>query len=112
ADKQAFTGAAGDQVDRVVDAVDELVGRYPEAGKYTSGAILWLQYRGCRRATSPIWTTSLLGFRTLCLRCIGARHRCTGTLPRRTPRTKRASGLLRRTPKPLRCFVIRRRIRR
>ena len=26
ADKQAFTGAAGDQVDRVVDAVDELVG--------------------------------------------------------------------------------------
>ena len=40
ADKQAFTGAAGDQVDRVVDAVDELVGRYPEAAKYTSGAIL------------------------------------------------------------------------
>jgi hypothetical protein len=24
----------------VVDAVDELVGRYPEAAKYTSGAIL------------------------------------------------------------------------
>jgi adenylosuccinate lyase len=40
ADKQAFTGAAGDQVDRVVDAVDDLVGRYPEAAKYTSGAIL------------------------------------------------------------------------
>ncbi|MBW8711291.1 MAG: adenylosuccinate lyase [Mycobacterium sp.] len=40
ADKQAFTGAAGDQVDRVVDAVDELVGRYPEAAKYTSDAIL------------------------------------------------------------------------
>ncbi len=40
ADKQAFTGAAGDQVDRVVNAVDELVGRYPEAAKYTSGAIL------------------------------------------------------------------------
>jgi len=40
ADKRAFTGAAGDQVDRVVDAVDELVGRYPEAAKYTSGAIL------------------------------------------------------------------------
>jgi adenylosuccinate lyase len=39
-DKQAFTGAAGDQVDRVVDAVDELVGSYPEAAKYTSGAIL------------------------------------------------------------------------
>ena len=33
-------GAAGDQVDRVVDAVDDLVGRYPEAAKYTSGAIL------------------------------------------------------------------------
>jgi adenylosuccinate lyase len=40
ADKQAFTGAAGDQVDRVVDAVDDLLGRYPEAAKYTSGAIL------------------------------------------------------------------------
>jgi adenylosuccinate lyase len=40
ADKQAFTGAAGDQVDRVVDAVDELVSRYPEAAKYTSDAIL------------------------------------------------------------------------
>lgn len=40
ADKQAFSGAAGDQVDRVVQAVDELVGRYPEAAKYTSGAIL------------------------------------------------------------------------
>jgi adenylosuccinate lyase len=40
ADKQAFTGAAGDQVDRVVEAVDELVSRYPEAAKYTSGAIL------------------------------------------------------------------------
>jgi adenylosuccinate lyase len=40
ADKQAFTGAAGDQVDRVVDVVEELVGRYPEAAKYTSGAIL------------------------------------------------------------------------
>ncbi|HYR13460.1 MAG TPA: adenylosuccinate lyase [Mycobacterium sp.] len=40
ADKEAFTGAAGDQVDRVVDAVDDLLGRYPEAAKYTSGAIL------------------------------------------------------------------------
>jgi adenylosuccinate lyase len=40
ADRRAFTGAAGDQVDRVVDQVDELVGRYPEAAKYTSGAIL------------------------------------------------------------------------
>jgi adenylosuccinate lyase len=40
ADKQAFTGAAGSQVDAVVAAVDELVSRYPEAAKYTSGAIL------------------------------------------------------------------------
>lgn len=39
-DKQAFTGAAGDQVDGVVAAVGELVSRYPEAAKYTSGAIL------------------------------------------------------------------------
>jgi adenylosuccinate lyase len=40
ADKQAFTGAAGNQVDTVAAAVDELVSRYPEAAKYTSGAIL------------------------------------------------------------------------
>ena len=40
ADKQAFTGAAGDQIDRVVAAVDDLLGRYPDAAKYTSGAIL------------------------------------------------------------------------
>ena len=40
ADKQAFTGAAGSQVDAVAAAVDELVSRYPEAAKYTSGAIL------------------------------------------------------------------------
>jgi adenylosuccinate lyase len=39
-DKQAFTGAAGAQVDAVVATVDELVSRYPEAAKYTSGAIL------------------------------------------------------------------------
>jgi adenylosuccinate lyase len=40
ADRRAFTGAAGDQVDEVITAVDELVGRYPEAAKYTPGAIL------------------------------------------------------------------------
>lgn len=40
ADTRSFTGAAGDQVDHVVAAVDELVGRYPEAAKYTPGAIL------------------------------------------------------------------------
>jgi adenylosuccinate lyase len=40
AHKQAFTGAAGSQIDAVAAAVDELVSRYPEAAKYTSGAIL------------------------------------------------------------------------
>jgi adenylosuccinate lyase len=40
ADKEAFTGAAGSQVDGVVSAVEDLVGRYPEEAKYTSGAIL------------------------------------------------------------------------
>ena len=40
ADEEAFTGAAGSQVDGVVAAVDELVSRYPEAAQYTSGAIL------------------------------------------------------------------------
>lgn len=40
ADRNAFTGAAADQVDEVVAMVDKLVGRYPEAAKYTPGAIL------------------------------------------------------------------------
>jgi adenylosuccinate lyase len=40
ADKKAFTGAAGDQVDEVVAMVDALVSRYPGAAKYTPGAIL------------------------------------------------------------------------
>ena len=40
ADKQVFTGAAADQVDRVVAQVDDLVARFPDAAKYTSGAIL------------------------------------------------------------------------
>jgi adenylosuccinate lyase len=40
ADRRAFTGAAGDQVDSVVAAVTELVNRYPEAAKYSPGAIL------------------------------------------------------------------------
>ncbi|MCB0929586.1 MAG: adenylosuccinate lyase [Mycolicibacterium insubricum] len=40
ADKAAFTGAAGDQVDRVAVAVAELVTRYPDAAGYTPGAIL------------------------------------------------------------------------
>jgi adenylosuccinate lyase len=40
ADKRSFTGAAADQVDQVVAQVDELVRRYPDAAKYTPGAIL------------------------------------------------------------------------
>jgi adenylosuccinate lyase len=40
ADRQAFTGAAGSQVDQVIAAVDELVSAYPDAAKYTPGAIL------------------------------------------------------------------------
>jgi adenylosuccinate lyase len=39
-DKKAFIGAAGDQVDEVIAKVDALVGRYPNAAKYTPGAIL------------------------------------------------------------------------
>ena len=35
-----FTGAAGDQVDEVVAAVDALVARYPDAATYRPGAIL------------------------------------------------------------------------
>lgn len=40
ADKKAFADAAGDQVDDVVAMVDALVSRYPDAAKYTPGAIL------------------------------------------------------------------------
>ncbi|CAN5506529.1 adenylosuccinate lyase [soil metagenome] len=40
ADRAAFTGAAGDQVDQVVSAVSDLVREYPEAAKYQPGAIL------------------------------------------------------------------------
>jgi adenylosuccinate lyase len=40
ADKPAFIGAAGDQVDAVASAVDALVARYPDAAKYTPGTIL------------------------------------------------------------------------
>jgi adenylosuccinate lyase len=40
ADKAAFIGAAGAQIDAVVAAVEELVSRYPDAAKYTSDAIL------------------------------------------------------------------------
>jgi adenylosuccinate lyase len=40
ADREAFIGAASDQVDAVVAEVDALVTRYPDAAKYTPGAIL------------------------------------------------------------------------
>ena len=40
ADRKAFIGAAGDQVDAVIGEVDALVARYPDAAKYTPGAIL------------------------------------------------------------------------
>ena len=40
ADKQSFTGAAGDQVDTVVAAVGELVRAHPDAAEYAPGAIL------------------------------------------------------------------------
>ncbi|MEB3019448.1 adenylosuccinate lyase [[Mycobacterium] crassicus] len=40
ADRQAFTGAAADQVDRVFAAVQELLERYPTAAGYVPGAIL------------------------------------------------------------------------
>ncbi len=40
ADRRSFTGAAGDQVDRVVAAVGELVNGDPEAAGYVPGTIL------------------------------------------------------------------------
>ena len=40
ADRAVFSGAAGAQVDGVAAAVEQLVSQYPEAAKYTSGAIL------------------------------------------------------------------------
>jgi adenylosuccinate lyase len=40
ADKEAFTGAAGSQVDDIVAAVEAIVAMDPEAAKYAPGAIL------------------------------------------------------------------------
>ncbi len=40
ADKRSFTGAAADQVDRVVAAAGELTERHPDAARYAPGAIL------------------------------------------------------------------------
>ena len=108
ADKQAFTGAAGDQVDRVVDAVDELVGRYPEAAKYTLGCDPVTSVSGLSEIDFTDLDNFAAGFPHSLFR--GASARGAGVLARcrrRTPPTERASGLLRRTPKPLRCFVIR-----
>jgi len=39
-EQEVRIGAAGDQVDAVVAGVDALVARYPDAAKYTPGAIL------------------------------------------------------------------------
>ena len=40
ADTESFTGAAASQVDRVIAEVGDLVDFYPEAARYTPGAIL------------------------------------------------------------------------
>ncbi|MBB1024450.1 hypothetical protein G6019_08400, partial [Dietzia sp. DQ12-76] len=40
ADRAAFIGAAGDQVDAVAARVEALVARNPEAAGYTPGSIL------------------------------------------------------------------------
>jgi len=40
ADRSAFTGAAGAQIQAVVSAVDELVARYPAAAAYGPSPIL------------------------------------------------------------------------
>ncbi|SHZ02396.1 adenylosuccinate lyase [Mycobacteroides abscessus subsp. abscessus] len=40
ADRASFTGAAADQVDRVVAAVEALAAEYPDAAVYSPGAIL------------------------------------------------------------------------
>lgn len=40
ADRASFTGAAADQVDRVVAAVEELAAEHPDAAVYSPGAIL------------------------------------------------------------------------
>ena len=40
ANRQAFTGAAGSQVDAIVAAVHDVVSRYPQAAKYTPGEIV------------------------------------------------------------------------
>lgn len=40
AHRQAFTGAAGSQVDAIVAAVHDVVSRYPQAAKYTPGEIV------------------------------------------------------------------------
>ena len=40
ADTESFTGAAASQVDRVIAEVADAVKSYPEAARYTPGAIL------------------------------------------------------------------------
>ena len=87
--RQAFTGAAGDQVDAVVAAVDELVGRYPEAAKYTLGRHPVTRWR---RSTSPIWTTSPTASRTTLFDAAPARG--AGVLARADRAHARRRGLL------------------
>jgi adenylosuccinate lyase len=40
ADTESFTGASASQVDRVIAEVGDVVDSYPEAARYTPGAIL------------------------------------------------------------------------
>ncbi len=110
ADKQAFTGAAGDQVDGVVAAVDELVEPLSGGGQVHLG-------RHPVTSLAEVDFTDLDNFadgfpHDAVRRCIAARRRCTGTSRPRTRPTARASGRSRRMRKPLRCCVIRRPIRR
>ncbi len=108
ADKQAFTGAAGAQVDAVVAAVDELVEPLPGGGQVHLGRHLVTSGGRPHRSGQLRCTVS----RTTCSPCTAAKPRCTGTNRPSTPRTARASGRWPPTPKPLRCCAIRRPTRR
>ena len=104
ADKQAFIGAAGDQVDAVVAGVDALVAPLPGRGQVHAGRHpMTSSPAPSRRSTSPIWTTSPTDFRTNCSPSIGAKRRCTGTSRPSTLPTERASGPSPRMRKRLRC---------
>ena len=68
ADRQAFTGAAGDQVDAVVAAVDELVEPLSRGGQVHLGRDPVTLAVALPGSTSPIWTTSPRASRTSCSR--------------------------------------------